>query len=136
MLVIFKNLKILWGEKMPKVLIVDDTAFMRKLLRNILFSAGLDVAGEAENGKEAVELFKQHKPDLVTMDIIMPEMNGIEALKKIKSIEPNAKVIMCTAVGQEQMVKAAIKLGAKGYIIKPFQAPKVIEEVKKVLGLI
>jgi two-component system chemotaxis response regulator CheY len=70
------------------------------------------------------------------MDIIMPEMNGIEALKKIKSIEPNAKVIMCTAVGQEQMVKAAIKLGAKGYIIKPFQAPKVIEEVKKVLGLI
>jgi two-component system chemotaxis response regulator CheY len=121
---------------MPKVLIVDDTAFMRKLLRNILFSAGLDVAGEAENGKEAVELFKQHKPDLVTMDIIMPEMNGIEALKKIKSIEPNAKVIMCTAVGQEQMVKAAIKLGAKGYIIKPFQAPKVIEEVKKVLGLI
>jgi two-component system chemotaxis response regulator CheY len=134
--VIFKNLKILWGEKMPKVLIVDDTAFMRKLLRNILFSAGLDVAGEAENGKEAVELFKQHKPDLVTMDIIMPEMNGIEALKKIKSIEPNAKVIMCTAVGQEQMVKAAIKLGAKGYIIKPFQAPKVIEEVKKVLGLI
>jgi len=136
LLVIFKNLKILWGEKMPKVLIVDDTAFMRKLLRNILFSAGLDVAGEAENGKEAVELFKQHKPDLVTMDIIMPEMNGIEALKKIKSIEPNAKVIMCTAVGQEQMVKAAIKLGAKGYIIKPFQAPKVIEEVKKVLGLI
>lgn len=136
MLVIFRNLKILWGEKMPKVLIVDDTAFMRKLLRNILFSAGLDVAGEAENGKEAVELFKQHKPDLVTMDIIMPEMNGIEALKKIKSIEPNAKVIMCTAVGQEQMVKAAIKLGAKGYIIKPFQAPKVIEEVKKVLGLI
>ncbi|RLI75831.1 two-component system response regulator [Archaeoglobales archaeon] len=120
---------------MPKVLIVDDTAFMRKLLRNILFSGGFDIVGEAENGKQAVELYKQHKPDLVTMDIVMPEMNGIEALKQIKSIDPQAKVVMCTAVGQEQMVKAAIKLGAKGYIIKPFQAPKVIEEVKKVLGL-
>ncbi|AAB90207.1 response regulator [Archaeoglobus fulgidus] len=120
---------------MPKVLIVDDTAFMRKLLRNILFSGGFDIAGEAENGKQAVEMYKQLKPDIVTMDIVMPEMNGIEALKAIKKIDPSAKVVMCTAVGQEQMVKAAIKLGAKGYIVKPFQAPKVIEELKKVAGM-
>jgi two-component system chemotaxis response regulator CheY len=123
------------GVTVPKVLIVDDTVFMRKILRNILFQGGLDVAGEAENGKQAVELYMQLKPDLVTMDIVMPEMNGIEALKQIKSFDPDAKVVMCTAVGQEQMVKAAVKLGARGYIVKPFQAPKVIEEVKKVLGM-
>lgn len=117
---------------MVKVLVVDDTAFMRKLLKNILFSGGFDIVGEAENGKQAVELYKQLKPDIVTMDIVMPEMNGIEALKEIKKIDPNAKVVMCTAVGQEQMVKMAIKFGAKGYIVKPFQAPKVVEELKKV----
>lgn len=119
---------------MPKVLIVDDAAFMRKLLKNILFSGGFDIVGEAENGKQAVELYKKLRPDIVTMDIVMPEMNGIEALKEIKKIDPSAKVVMCTAVGQEQMVKAAIKFGAKGYIVKPFQAPKVIEELKKVAG--
>ncbi|MCS7118480.1 MAG: response regulator [Archaeoglobaceae archaeon] len=117
---------------MVKVLIVDDTAFMRKLLKNILFSAGFDIVGEAENGKQAVEFYKQLKPDIVTMDIVMPEMNGIDALKEIRRLDPNAKIVMCTAVGQEQMVKMAIKLGAKGYIVKPFQAPKVIEELKKV----
>ncbi len=120
---------------MPKVLIVDDAAFMRKLLKNILFSGGFDIVGEAENGKQAVELYKKLRPDIVTMDIIMPEMNGIEALKEIKKIDPNAKVVMCTAVGQEQMVKTAIKFGARGYIVKPFQAPKVIEELKKVAGM-
>ncbi|MET1123830.1 MAG: response regulator [Archaeoglobaceae archaeon] len=120
---------------MPRVLVVDDTAFMRKLLKNILFSAGFDIVGEAENGKQAVELYRKLKPDIVTMDIVMPEMNGIEALKEIKKIDPNAKVVMCTAVGQEQMVKAAIKLGARGYIVKPFQAAKVVEELKKVAGL-
>lgn len=120
---------------MPKVLIVDDAVFMRKLLKNILFSGGFDIVGEAENGKQAVKLYKKLRPDIVTMDIIMPEMNGIEALKEIKKIDPNAKVVMCTAVGQEQMVKTAIKFGAKGYIVKPFQAPKVIEELKKVAGM-
>jgi len=120
---------------MPRVLIVDDAAFMRKLLRNILFNGGFDIAGEAENGKQAVEMYKQLKPDLVFLDIVMPEMNGIEALKAIKSIDPNAKVIMCTAIGQEKIVKTAIKLGADGYIVKPFQAQKVIEEAKRVLGL-
>lgn len=120
---------------MVRVLIVDDSAFMRKLLKNILFSAGFDIAGEAENGKQALEMYAKLKPDLVTMDVVMPEMNGIEALKEIKKMDPNAKVVMCSAVGQEQMVKAAIKLGARGYIIKPFQAPKVIEELKKVAGM-
>lgn len=117
-----------------KVLIVDDTAFMRKLLKNILFGAGFDIAGEAENGTQAVELYKQLKPDIVTMDVVMPEMTGIDALKHIKSFDKDAKIVMCTAIGQEKIVKTAIKLGARGYIIKPFQAPKVIEEIKKVIG--
>ena len=86
------------------------------------------------NGIEAIEKYKELKPDLVTMDVVMPKMNGIEALKAIKGIDPNAKVIMCTAVGQEQMVKLAIKSGARGYVVKPFQAPKVLEEIKNVLG--
>jgi len=120
---------------MPRVLIVDDAAFMRKLLRNILFNGGFDIAGEAENGKQAVEMYKQLKPDLVFLDIVMPGMNGIETLKAIKKMDPNAKVIMCTAIGQEKIVKTAIKLGADGYIVKPFQAQKVIEEAKRVLGL-
>ncbi|KXS46374.1 MULTISPECIES: response regulator [Methanohalophilus] len=119
---------------MSKVLIVDDTAFMRKLLKNILFGAGFDIAGEAENGKQAVEMYKELNPDIVTMDIVMPDMSGIDALKEIKGMDKSAKVVMCTAVGQEKIVKTAIKLGAKGYIIKPFQGPKVVEEIKKVTG--
>ncbi|KQC03879.1 MAG: two-component system response regulator [Methanoculleus sp. SDB] len=119
---------------MGKILIVDDTMFMRTLLKNILFSGGHDIVGEAENGEEAITLYGKLKPDLVTMDVVMPKLNGIEALKSIKGTDPNAKIIMCTAVGQEQMVKLAIKTGAKGYIVKPFQAPKVLEEVKNVLS--
>lgn len=107
---------------------------MRTLLKNILFPKGYEIAGEAENGAMAVEKYKQLKPDLVTMDIVMPGVNGIDALKQIKAFDPNARVIMCTAVGQEAMVRTAIVSGAKGYIVKPFQAPKVIEEVQKVLG--
>ena len=118
---------------MGKILIVDDTLFMRTLLKNILFSGGHTIAGEAGDGEDGFSKYKELKPDLVTMDIVMPKMNGIEALKAIKEFDPAAKVIMCTAVGQEQMVKLAIKTGAKGYIIKPFQAPKVLEEVKSVL---
>jgi len=118
----------------PKILIVDDAAFMRTLLKNILFPKGYEIAGEAENGAIAVEKYKQLKPDLVTMDIVMPTMNGIEALKSIRTQDPSAKVIMCTAVGQENMVRTAIVSGARGYIVKPFQAPKVLEEVQKVLA--
>ncbi len=119
---------------MGRILIVDDTLFMRTLLKNILFSGGHAIVGEAGDGDEAIEKYKELKPDLVTMDVVMPKMNGIEALKGIKVFDPNAKVIMCTAVGQEQMVKLAIKSGARGYVVKPFQAPKVLEEIKNVLG--
>lgn len=119
---------------MGRILIVDDTLFMRTLLKNILFSGGHAIVGEAGDGDEAIEKYKELKPDLVTMDVVMPKMNGIEALKAIKAMDPNARVIMCTAVGQEQMVKLAIKSGARGYVVKPFQAPKVLEEIKNVLG--
>ncbi len=119
---------------MGKILIVDDTLFMRTLLKNILFSGGHEIVGEAGDGAEAVEKYQALKPDLVTMDVVMPKMNGIEALKEIKKFDPGAKVVMCTAVGQEQMVKLAIKTGARGYVVKPFQAPKVLDEVKNVLA--
>jgi len=119
---------------MGRILVVDDTLFMRTLLKNILFSGGHTIVGEAENGEDAIAKYQELNPDLVTMDIVMPKKNGIDALKGIKTIDPNARVIMCTAVGQEQMVKLAVKSGAKGYIVKPFQAPKVLEEVKNVLG--
>jgi two-component system chemotaxis response regulator CheY len=119
---------------MGKILIVDDTLFMRTLLKNILFSGGHAIVGEAGDGEDGVAKYKELKPDLVTMDIVMPKLNGIEALKAIKEFDPAARIVMCTAVGQEQMVKLAIKSGAKGYIIKPFQAPKVLEEVKNVLA--
>ncbi|HUU75783.1 MAG TPA: response regulator [Methanoregulaceae archaeon] len=119
---------------MGRILIVDDTLFMRTLLKNILFSGGHDIVGEAADGDEAIAKYKELKPDLVTMDVVMPKVNGIEALKGIRAFDPNARVVMCTAIGQEQMVKLAIKTGAKGYIVKPFQAPKVLEELKNVLG--
>ncbi|WP_457753500.1 response regulator [Thermococcus sp.] len=119
---------------MARILVVDDAAFMRMLLKKILTQAGHQVVGEASNGREAVEKYKQLKPDLVTMDIVMPEMDGITAVKEIMKIDPNAKIIMITAVGQEAKVMEALKSGAKGYIVKPFQAPKVIEEVNRVLS--
>ena len=119
---------------MGRILIVDDTMFMRTLLKNILFSGGHDIVNKAADGAEALAKYQELKPDLVTMDVVMPKVNGIEALKAIKAADPAAKVIMCTAVGQEQMVKLAVKSGARGYIVKPFQAPKVLEEVKNVLS--
>ena len=119
---------------MGRILIVDDTLFMRTLLKNILFSGGHTIAGEAADGEEGIAKYRELKPDLVTMDVVMPKMNGIESLKGIRQFDPAAKVVMCTAVGQEQMVKLAIKTGARGYIVKPFQAPKVLEEVKNVLA--
>ncbi|HIP92741.1 MAG TPA: response regulator [Thermotoga sp.] len=114
-----------------KVLIVDDAAFMRMLLKDIITKAGFEVVGEATNGVEAVEKYKELKPDIVTMDITMPEMNGIEAVKKIKEIDPNAKIIMCSAMGQQAMVIEAIQAGAKDFIVKPFQPARVIEALQK-----
>lgn len=117
-----------------KVLIVDDTAFMRMMLKDILTKNGYEVVGEAENGAKAVEKYKEVTPDLVTMDITMPEMDGISALKNIRSIDSNAKVVMCSAMGQQAMVIEAIQAGARDFIVKPFQADRVLEAVKKVIG--
>ena len=116
------------------ILICDDAAFMRMMIKDILTKNGYNVAGEAENGLKAVEKFKEVNPDLVLMDITMPEMDGIQALKGIKAIDPSANVIMCSAMGQQAMVIEAIQSGAKDFIVKPFQAERVLEAVKKVVG--
>lgn len=114
-----------------RVLIVDDAAFMRMLLKDIITKAGYEVVGEAANGVEAVEKYKELKPDVVTMDITMPEMDGITAIKKIREIDPNAKIIVCSAMGQQAMVIEAIQAGAKDFIVKPFQHSRVIEALQK-----
>jgi len=115
-----------------RVLIVDDATFMRMMLKDIITKAGYEVAGEATNGREAVEKYKELKPDIVTMDITMPEMNGIDAIKEIMKIDPNAKIIVCSAMGQQAMVIEAIKAGAKDFIVKPFQPSRVVEALNKV----
>jgi two-component system chemotaxis response regulator CheY len=117
-----------------RILIVDDAAFMRMMVRDILTKNGYVVCGEAKDGAEAIEKYKEVKPDLVTMDITMPEMDGITALRAIKQIDPNAKVIMCSAMGQQGMVIDAIQAGAKDFIVKPFQPDRVIEAIKKTMG--
>ena len=119
---------------MAKILIVDDAAFMRMMIKDILSKNGYEVVGEAENGAIAVNKYAEVKPDLVLMDITMPEKDGIQALKEIRSNDANAKVIMCSAMGQQAMVIEAIQSGAKDFIVKPFQADRVIEAVKKVVG--
>lgn len=116
-----------------KVLIVDDAAFMRMMIKDILTKNGFDVVGEAADGAQAVEKFKELTPDLVTMDITMPEMDGITALKEIKKIDPNSIVIMCSAMGQQAMVIDAIQAGAKDFIVKPFQAERVLEAINKAI---
>ena len=116
------------------ILICDDAAFMRMMIKDILTKNGYNVAGEAENGAKAVEKYAEVKPDLVLMDITMPEMDGIQALKKIKENDPGAMVIMCSAMGQQAMVIESIQAGAKDFIVKPFQPDRVIEAVKKVVG--
>ncbi|MFC5712136.1 response regulator [Thalassorhabdus alkalitolerans] len=116
------------------VLIVDDASFMRMMIKDILVKNGFEIAGEAQNGEEAVERYKELSPDLVTMDITMPEKDGVAALKEIKAFDGNAKVIMCSAMGQQSMVIDAIQAGAKDFIVKPFQADRVIEAIKKTLG--
>ena len=117
-----------------KILVVDDAAFMRMMVKEVLSKNGFEVVGEAENGAKAVEQYNALQPDLVIMDITMPEVNGIEALKTIKEGDPSAKVIMCSAMGQQAMVIEAIQSGAKDFIVKPFQADRVVEAVRKVLG--
>ena len=116
------------------ILICDDAAFMRMMIKDILTKNGYNIAGEAENGLKAVEKYNETKPDLVLMDITMPEMDGIQALKQIRATDPSACVIMCSAMGQQAMVIEAIQSGAKDFIVKPFQAERVLEAVKKVVG--
>ncbi len=116
------------------ILICDDAAFMRMMIKDILTKNGYNVVGEAENGLRAIEKYNESKPDLVMMDITMPEMDGIQALKKIREIDNSACVIMCSAMGQQAMVIESIQSGAKDFIVKPFQADRVIEAVKKAIG--
>ena len=115
------------------ILICDDAAFMRMMIKDILTKNGYNIVGEAENGAKAVEKYAELKPDLVLMDITMPEMDGIEALKKIKAADANASIIMCSAMGQQAMVIESIQSGAKDFIVKPFQADRVLEAVQKVV---
>ncbi|CAM3077507.1 response regulator [Filibacter tadaridae] len=117
-----------------RILIVDDAAFMRMMVKDILTKNGFEVVGEAADGAQAVEKYMELKPDLVTMDITMPEMDGITALKKIKEKDPSAMIIMCSAMGQQAMVIDAIQAGAKDFIVKPFQADRVVEAIEKALG--
>ena len=115
-----------------QVLLVDDSEFMRNLLREIL-EEEFEIADEAENGVEAVEMYKQYEPDLVMMDIVMPIRDGIEATSEIKEFDSSAHIIMCTSIGQEEKMKKAVKAGADGYITKPFQKPSVMDAISDVL---
>ncbi len=117
-----------------RILVVDDAAFMRMMIKEILTKNGYVVVGEASDGVQAVEKYKELKPDLVTMDITMPEMDGIQALKEIRKIDGAAKIIMCSAMGQQAMVIDAIQAGARDFIVKPFQADRVIEAIRKTVG--
>jgi two-component system chemotaxis response regulator CheY len=116
------------------VLICDDAIFMRTMIGDILTQAGFQVLGEAENGVQAVERFKELKPDFVTMDIVMPEMGGIDAVREIMKDHPEAKILMCSAMGQQALVIEAIQAGARDFVVKPFQPSRVLEAVQRVLG--
>jgi two-component system chemotaxis response regulator CheY len=117
-----------------RVLIVDDALFMRNMLRNIFIESGFEVVGEAANGNEAVARYEELKPDLVTMDIVMPEKSGIEALKLIVKGDPGARVVICSALGQESLIIEALEAGARDLIVKPFKPAKVVEVAQKVLA--
>jgi two-component system chemotaxis response regulator CheY len=116
------------------VLVCDDAIFMRTMVSDILEKAGFEVLGQAESGLQAVEKYKQLKPDFVTMDIVMPEMGGIDAVREIKKHDPNAKILMCSAMGQQQLVVEAMQAGARGFVVKPFQPARVLEAVQQLLA--
>ena len=122
---------------MAKILIVDDSIFMRKMLSDILTKAGHQVVGEAENAKEAILLYKKLKPDIVTLDIIMPDVEGIDAMKALKQIvasDKNARILMVSAMGQQDLVVESIRTGAKDFVVKPFQANQVVGAVQRLLS--
>jgi two-component system chemotaxis response regulator CheY len=116
------------------VLVCDDAIFMRTMISDILTQAGFEIIGEAESGSQAVEKYRSLKPDLVTMDIVMPDMGGIEAVREICRTDPEAKILMCSAMGQQALVVEAIQAGAKDFVVKPFQPSRVLEAVQRVLG--
>ena len=117
-----------------KIMLVDDAAFMRMTIKNALTKAGYDNIVEASDGQIAVETYQKEHPDLVIMDITMPNMDGIQALQAIKTVDPQARVVMCSAMGQEGMVVEAIKLGAKDFIVKPFKQDRILQTVEKIIG--
>jgi len=116
------------------ILLVDDAAIMRMMLKDVLTKDGYTIIGEAENGVRAIEKYKELKPSLVIMDITMPEMNGIQSARGIREYDPNALIVMCSAMGQQSMVIEAIQAGARDFIVKPFQRDRVLEAVQKVIG--
>lgn len=116
------------------IIIADDAAFMRMMLKDILLKSGYNVVAEAANGQEAIEKYNELKPDLVTMDITMPQKDGITALKEIMQAYPSAKIVMCSAMGQQAMVIESIQAGAKDFIVKPFKPDRVLESIVKVLN--
>ena len=116
------------------VLVCDDAIFMRTMISDILSQAGFEVVGEAESGLQAVEKYRMLKPDLVTMDIVMPDMGGIEAVREICKDDPTARILMCSAMGQQALVVEAIQAGAKDFVVKPFQPSRVLEAVQRVLA--
>lgn len=120
-------------KKGAKVLIVDDAVFMRRMLADILKQAGYEIAGEAANGKESIEQYKKVKPDIVTMDIIMPEMGGIDAVREIIKFDRNANILIVSAMGQQQLVVEAIQAGAKDFVVKPFESSRVLGAVERLL---
>lgn len=117
-----------------KILLVDDAAFMRMTIKNCLSKAGYDTLLEAADGQEAVNVYAAEKPDLVIMDITMPNKDGIQALQEIKASDPEAKIVMCSAMGQESMVVDAIRFGAMDFIVKPFKPDRILQTVQKILG--
>ncbi|WP_407652977.1 response regulator [Baekduia soli] len=119
---------------MARVLVVDDAAFMRKMVTDVVSGGGHDVVGEAGDGVEAVERFRELRPDVITLDITMPQKDGLAALKDIIAVDPGAKVVMCSALGQESKVLESIKLGAKDFVVKPFEADRVLSAIQKALG--
>lgn len=117
-----------------RILIVDDAAFMRMMIKDILVTGGYEIAGEAVDGADAIEKYKETKPDLTIMDITMPVMDGIEAVKGIKELDKDARIIMCSAMGQQALVIESIQAGARDFVVKPFQPENVLEAVYKSVG--
>jgi len=118
----------------PRILLVDDTTFMRRMLRDILVRAGFEVSAEASNGRQAVEAYRQARPDLVIMDITMPEMDGVAAVREIAGADPAARIVMCSALGQQELIVEALEAGARDFVVKPFVPEKVLEAVRKVMS--